>query len=351
MSVFAILYEPASYTVDRNHAVYDNMGVDYGYLYSDSEARSESKQQTDALMSLSWLQRVKRLNSILHHYDVVIVNGYNHEVFRWLFFLNTIYKRTIGIDSDTPLSAPKTLLKRMVKDMYLHIIFSNRHVYGLAGGSDSHKELFRYYGMAEDRIFLMPMMVDNSRFFATEEKQARPFVFLYVGRIVACKNLEVMLNAFIQAFGNREDVELHIVGGGDREEYLQGKYVQNNIKFLGRRFGNELVSAYHSSHVLILPSSYEPWGLVVNEAMAAGLPVIVSDQVGAAHDLVEGHETGFIFHFDDVEELARRMITLREDEALYKRFADNAFHRMHDEWNYDFYTTCLKSFLDHVAQK
>ena len=120
---------------------------------------------------------------------------------------------------------------------------------------------------------------------------------------------------------------------------------------MGKRFGKDLASAYHSSHVLVLPSSFEPWGLVVNEAMAAGLPVIVSDQVGAAHDLVEGHETGFIFHFDDVDELAQRMKTLKEDEALYRRYADNAYHRMHDEWNYDFFTKCLKSFIDYVAQK
>ena len=352
MRAFAILHEPAQYTTDRNHAVYDKLGVRYAYMYGQSEARSDEGPAETPLSELTWWQLTTWLWRLLRDNDIIIMNGYNNGMFLLLFLLNKLFGRAIGLDSDTPLSVPHNSLKRITKRLYLHTIFTNRHIYGLAGGTGSHKELFRHYGMREERIFLMPMMVDNGKFYVTEEKPVKPYVYLYVGRIVECKNLPVMIEAFIQTFAGRDDVQMQIVGGGELLEDYQRLYAEHkNILFLGKQFGKELVKTYHSSHVFVLPSSFEPWGLVVNEAMAAGLPVIVSDHVGAAHDLVEGHETGFIFPYNDTEELAQRMKELQEDKALYKRFSENAYHRMHDVWNYNLYTKCLQSFIDHVAQK
>ena len=352
MRVFAILHEPAQYTTDRNHAVYDKLGIHYAYIHGQSEAKSDTEVTGRPLSDLSLIQLWTWLRKLLCNNDIIIMNGYNNRVFMLLFLQNIVYRRAIGLDSDTPLSVPRSPLKRLVKAMYLNTIFSNHHVYGLAGGTGSHKELFRYYGMKEVRIFLMPMMVDNSKFYANTEKKEKPFVFLYVGRIVECKNLDVMLKAFVRAFGGNEEAELHIIGGGDMSDNFEKKYTQHkNILFLGKRFGKDLISSYQSAHAFVLPSMFEPWGLVVNEAMSAGLPVVVSDQVGASHDLVEGHETGFIFHYNDVRELAECMKTIYDDKNLYRTFANNAYHRMHDEWNYVFYEECLKRFIDYVAKK
>ena len=75
------------------------------------------------------------------------------------------------------------------------------------------------------------------------------------------------------------------------------------IKMSGKKFGSDLLQAYHHAHVLILPSSFEPWGLVVNEAMAAGLPVVCSTAVGSAHDLIIKPNTGWVFKDNDEVEL------------------------------------------------
>jgi glycosyltransferase involved in cell wall biosynthesis len=93
---------------------------------------------------------------------------------------------------------------------------------------------------------------------------------------------------------------------------------------VGRLSGDEVYKHYAAADVLILPSSREPWGLVVNEAMAAGLPVIVSDRVGSATDLVEGRGTGIVIPHDDVAALTSAMATLAQDQLGRERMAQAA---------------------------
>ena len=83
--------------------------------------------------------------------------------------------------------------------------------------------------------------------------------------------------------------------------------------------------------------------------MSSGLPCIVSDQVGAAWDLVDGKHTGFIFHYDNLDELASRMKEIAENNATYNRYSKNAYELVHDYWNYDLYKKCLNNFIDTVG--
>lgn len=347
--VFAILQEPASYTVDRNRSVYDKLGIGYCYITGNSEAKSD-QVQTDCLSDLNDKDLRARLKDILSNYDVVIINGYVGKVFRYLYILNKRYKKIIGIDSDTQLRIPKNPIKRIAKDIYLRHIFKNKLFYGLAGGTGTHKELFRHYGMPEDHIVLMPMMINNELFYNVEKKGSSKFTFIYVGRIIGLKNLPTMLESFIHAFGERKDVELRLIGQGDQLNYLRSKYsTYKNIVFVGAKFGKDLATEYQNSSAFILPSSSEQWGLVVNEAMAAGLPVIVSDQVGAAHDLVEGRDTGFIFPYQDVDKLSECMRNLVDDRAVYEKYSANAASFMKNYWNYDLYTKCLLDFINKAS--
>lgn len=349
--VFAIVHEPASYYVDRDKAVYENEGIDYCYMNSCSEAKSELLKSDSALMNMPFKKLLSTLRYILRNNDIIFASGYVGTVFYLIFLLNIWYRKAIGIDSDTQLRIPSNPLKRFVKWTWLSMVFRNRHYYGLAGGSGSHKELFRHYGMAERRICMMPMMVNNAKFVCHNRNYDRPvFRFLYVGRIVDVKNIPIMLQAFAKDFSLRNDVELRIVGKGDMLPKLSAEYAScQNIVFAGAKYGDELLKEYRNASALILPSSYEPWGLVVNEAMAAGLPVIVSDQVGAAHDLVEDRDTGFIFPYQDADKLAEYMQLLVVDRALYREYSKNAAKLMKEFWNYDFYTKCLKEFIDKAS--
>lgn len=347
--LFAILAEPASYTVDRNKYVYDKLGIDYAYMHSNSAARAENVATVRSYDQLSFAALLKEMCRILKAYDGVIMNGYNNRAFAALFLANFFYCRPIGIDSDTQLIVPKQLVKRLLKWLYLHFLFTRKWMYGLPGGNYVHRDLFRKYGMKEERIFLMPMMVNNEKFYYKESHDTNPFVFLFVGRIIALKNLDVLCDAFKKAYEGNESVLLRIVGEGSELDSLMQKYsCISNISFEGPKFGKDLIDVYRSSNVLVLPSYFEQWGLVVNEAMSAGLPVIVSDKVGSRYDLVQERETGFVFYYDSVDQLIAHMLSFTNDKELYKRFSHNAYTLMHDYWNYSLYTECLEKFAESI---
>lgn len=353
MKVFAFLAEPASYTVDRNLKVYVPMGIDYCYLLGNSEAKNTRKEKVkDVLVHFSKWKQWKYMRHVLKEYDAVIFNGYTGLSFLMLFVLNLWYRKSIGIDSDTQYREPSGLFKRCLKRIYLNFVFGNKHVYGLAGGNHTHKDLFRNFGMKEDRIVLMPMMVDNSRFDNAEYKQRSTEIirFVYVGRLVECKNLDLMIRAFVVHHQKYPNSELHIVGKGVLEESLKKKYASYDFVFFnGPKYGDDLLVVYRQNHVLVLPSTYEPWGLVVNEAMSAGMPVLVSSEVGAHYDLVDGNDTGFVFDSCDEQSLVDVMGQISNIDT-YKKYADNAYNFMHNYWNYSLYGKCLEDFINKTAR-
>jgi glycosyltransferase involved in cell wall biosynthesis len=99
---------------------------------------------------------------------------------------------------------------------------------------------------------------------------------------------------------------------------------RDQIRFLGFKNQSELPQLYAASDVMVLPSENEPWGLVINEAMAAGLPVVVTNAVGAAPDLVEGQDTGFVYPVGNIARLVDVLRMLAQDPSLCERMGRNA---------------------------
>ena len=110
---------------------------------------------------------------------MIIFNGFYEVELYFLLFFSFCRRNNlkIGLDSDTQLNIPSSFFKRVLKKTVLRFLFKNKRVYGLAGGNKSHKELFRYYGMKEERIFLMPMMVDNSKYLKADKRKPKKFSF------------------------------------------------------------------------------------------------------------------------------------------------------------------------------
>lgn len=91
---------------------------------------------------------------------------------------------------------------------------------------------------------------------------------------------------------------------GDLEAEAQALGLSNQVRFIGFTNQTQLPGVYSASDLMVLPSEYEPFGVVVNEAMLCGCPVVVSDRVGAGYDLVRTGENGFVVSFGDVSSLA-----------------------------------------------
>jgi glycosyltransferase involved in cell wall biosynthesis len=148
--------------------------------------------------------------------------------------------------------------------------------------------------------------------------------FIFVGRLIDFKNLFHFLNAFQEAQKqSNQDWGVIILGDGELKNDLQQFVTEKNISKVSFQKGiswQQVPEYLTLSDVLVLPSYSEPWGLVVNEAMACGLPVLVSDKCGCAIDLVKNGENGYTFSPTNHEELTNLLLKFMNmnDEDLEK---------------------------------
>jgi glycosyltransferase involved in cell wall biosynthesis len=130
---------------------------------------------------------------------------------------------------------------------------------------------------------------------------------------------------------------LLFVGDGAERESLERRARQtgwSSIKFLGFKNQTQLPPYYDLCDVFVLVSEYEPWGLVINEVLNAGKPVIVSDQMGSARDLVRDGENGFVILDGDIGALTDRLGILTRDPASAGEMGVRGLARV-SQWNFE----------------
>lgn len=139
--------------------------------------------------------------------------------------------------------------------------------------------------------------------------QAKTFTgkFLYVGRLAQEKNVALLM----QAFKELPQFSLTIIGQGPLTSHL-ASICPSNVKMVGHVPNKELGTWYQQHDVFILPSQAEPWGLVVEEALYFGLPVLASHQVGCAVDLIQAHQAGILFDPHKVKSLCEAILLSAE---------------------------------------
>lgn len=206
--------------------------------------------------------------------------------------------------------------------------------------------LLRSLNIPEDRIQLTPYVVDN-RWWTEKAKvvdraavrrawrvPGDAKVILFCAKLQPWKRPQDLLRAF--ALANIPNAYLVYAGDGTMREQLEREvndlHVQERIRFLGFTNQSKLPSVYCSSDLMVLCSEYEAFGLVVNEAMLCGCPVVVSDRVGARFDLVRDNETGFVYPVGDVEALRAVLLHAFESGDELDRMRHAARAKM-SEWS------------------
>jgi glycosyltransferase involved in cell wall biosynthesis len=205
-------------------------------------------------------------------------------------------------------------------------------------------EYLRSLGSPAKRIFTAPDAVDNT-FFATGAEKVRhqPAAFrerfglprrfiLFVGRLVPEKGVFDLLEAYAKLENDlRSDVGLVFAGDGVcREELLKRSKQMSagSVCFPGFAQREDLAGLYALAEILILPTYSDPWGLVVNEAMACGLPIIVSSVAGCAADLVEDGWNGYVVPPRDLEKLSAAVSTLVRQPELKQQMSGRSLERI-----------------------
>jgi glycosyltransferase involved in cell wall biosynthesis len=161
----------------------------------------------------------------------------------------------------------------------------------IAVGSRSRRDLVEL-GADPERIFIWPMIpVPADASDSTSPRPPGPTRFLFVGQLIDRKGIDVLL----RAFAGLNHAELLIAGDGPlRDRVLAASGRDSRVIVYGHLEPKALGDLFRRADVFVLPSLYETWGLVVNEALGHGLPVVVTDQVGAADDLVVENVNGLI---------------------------------------------------------
>lgn len=226
------------------------------------------------------------------------------------------------------------------KKVYMRCILSLGKVL-LTMSSGSFQQLLAL-GFPESRIVLSPYSVDNdwwAREAAEVDRDAvraawripsDGTVALFCAKLQPWKGPSDLLEAFARA--GVPNSYLVFAGDGALKSGLEKRAAElkiaDRVRFLGFQNQSQLPSVYRASDLLVLPSYYEPFGLVVNEAMICGLPVAVSDRVGARFDLVREGENGFAFPAGGVEELAGILRRILPDAEQRARMGEAARQRM-----------------------
>ncbi len=194
------------------------------------------------------------------------------------------------------------------------------------GASDGSFELFRSYGIENDRLFKAHLCVDNER-FRDARSQAKSCDLMFCGRLTAVKQPLFAIDVAERAaalLGRR--VSLLFVGSGELEPQLRARAARAagvDIDIRGFATQTELPGLYGSARIFLFPTLWDPWGVVANEACAAGLPVISTPFAGAVGEIIQDGVNAFV-RASDPGEWAAAVQRLLIDDDLYQEYSRNS---------------------------
>lgn len=298
----------------------------------------------------SWRQRIAGHKLLLNrgmkealrraNPDIILCGGYNYpaawQALRWagkhqVPFMAWIESTEQDFRSRKP--AIEFLKKRFMKACSAFVV-----------PGKSSLQYVMNYGVAEGSIFVAPNAVDTE-FFAGAAAAARADVaacrqelklpsrfFLFVGRLVREKGVFDLLEAYGKLSPEvRAAVGLVLVGEGSARAELTRRATQikpGDVQFAGFLQREQLARYYALAETFVFPSQSDPWGLVVNEAMACGLPVISSEAAGCTADLVQDGWNGRAIRRGDVAQLAAAMEELARDSTMRTRMGNHSKERI-----------------------
>ncbi|MHC4973352.1 MAG: glycosyltransferase family 4 protein [Planctomycetota bacterium] len=212
----------------------------------------------------------------------------------------------------------------------------------LAYGTEAREYLLGL-GAPADRVHIAWNTVDTSRFErlagAHSPSRYEPLRLLTVGYLERRKRVDRAIRAVAAAVAQGLDVTLDVAGEGSErpalEELARECGVADRVRFLGYQDYDALQPVYAGAHAFLFTTARDIWGLVLVEAMAAGLPCIASTRAGATRDLVLEEETGYAVDFDDTDAVVDRLARLRSDPGRIEYMGNEARNRIRDHFTLD----------------
>ena len=259
--------------------------------------------------------------------DAIISVGWADRSYQRLLIFANSKKIPCMIVSDSIIKTEKNKRRFFLKEILKKIILRG-YSSAFVAGKESKEYLIKL-GFKEEKIFYPWDVVDNN-FFETltlisnkSQNKSQYKYFLCVSRLLERKNLFNLIKSFSNYQKEGGIWGLKIIGSGNLyfklKEYAENITNYEKIEIINWLQLSDLIDYYKNASAFILPSYFDNWGLVVNEAISSGLPCIVSQNCGCAVDLIKNNETGFVFNPENNFELQKYMIkveNLSKDERL-----------------------------------
>ncbi len=244
---------------------------------------------------------------------------------------------------------------------WLTRLFFNK-VYAFLTIGSLNAKYYKATGASEYKLVPAPYVVkarpkDNSGKIADQKKalgiKENEVIILSIGKLIPRKGPMDLLRAFellckssvkCQMSNVQTKAVLLFVGDGPEREKIENYAKEKNLLIIcaGFKRPEELPLYYSTADIFALPSYFETWGLVINEAMSYGLPIVTSDMTGAAYDLVNENKNGYIHKTGDITTLSRHLQTLVKDNELRKKLGE-ASAQIISHWSY---AECRAGFLE-----
>lgn len=246
-------------------------------------------------------------------------------------------------------SGVRRLLKRSLLSFYF------RGVGQFVSIGSRNAAHYRKLGIEKNRLTLAKYCTDVSFFSLSKEKSLelryqwrkqhhfseRDFVLLFVGRLFERKRPQDLFD-LMEHLQDKPQVHLAIVGNGNLEKQIKEQAKKHHrVQFFGFKNQEDLKAFYHGADLLVVPSEFETWGLVVNEAFAAGMPALVTETCGCAGDLVIPGETGFIYTTGKMEEAALAVRNAVEGVQTWQKMREAARKKVHSEFSIEQFSEAL----------
>lgn len=255
------------------------------------------------------------------------------------------YKKRIPIffRGDSTLLDERRGIKSFLRYIFLTWVYRNVDHAFYTG--INNKAYFKKYGLTAEQLTFAPHAIDNERFASISETKAislrqdlgiteNEILILFAGKLEAKKSPLLLAESFLNL--KVSNAHLLFVGNGALEGALKEKARNTaNIHFMDFQNQSEMPVVYQACDLFCLPSKGpgETWGLSVNEAMACGKAILVSDKVGCAPDLVKKDCNGAIFKSEDPTDLANKLQMLAQTKSLLNRYGANSKTLIKD-WNF-----------------
>lgn len=297
-------------------------------------------------------------------FDAVWVHGHNSITNLIAIVAARLTRTPVLMRAETHLLLRRSAHRHLLRPAALRALYAACDGWLAIGTRNA--EFYRAHGVPDEQIFRAPYAVDNS-FFMDAVREARtergalrqamgiaaetPLI-LYASKLQPRKRAADLLCAYERLRESGVSAALVFVGSGEEEEPLRAAVAQrgvHDVHFAGFQNQRQLPRYFAAADIFALPSENEPWALVLNEAMCAGLPIVCSTEIGAVPDLVRDGQNGLLHVARDIDGIARCLTALARDPARREAMGAESL-RIIGNWGYAECIEGIRSALRAVAK-